>query len=142
MVHTVTNKLQVVKELEIDKYLNCILYFNKLRAVFNDFRVLLWIVVAVRSVLSRSSHLVELGSIADVSEIYAASIFRVQVCRASQCSCIYTLSHLSYSDPANGGSIYIRNIVGTANFHNLQRPKSRTSTDIVCKDVGRLRTTS
>jgi hypothetical protein len=53
----------------------------------------------------------------------------------------YTPSHFSYSVPPDGSSVYIRNIVGTANFHTLQRPKSTTSTDMVCKDVVGLRTT-
>jgi hypothetical protein len=33
------------------------------------------------------SHHVEVGSVADVSEVHAASIFRLEVSRVSQCLC-------------------------------------------------------
>jgi hypothetical protein len=53
-----------------------------------DFRFSRLLIHDVGSV-HRSLHRVDVGSVADVSEIHASSIFRVEMSRAVECSCAY-----------------------------------------------------
>jgi hypothetical protein len=58
--------------------------FGKLCTNFGLFR---WFTVGAESSL-KSLHHVYMGSIFDVSEVRAASIFRVELSRVSECSCV------------------------------------------------------
>jgi hypothetical protein len=64
---------------------------------------------------------VDIGSLNRVSEVHAASIFRIQVGRFGECSFTYP----TYLNPEVGGRIYLRNIGNTAHIHTVQIPKSK-----------------
>jgi hypothetical protein len=73
---------------------------------------------------------VHVGNVADVSALYPVSIFRVEICRMAEHSCICSLHELfgirtciytTLFDLEDGSRIYIRN-VGSG---PIQTPKSR-----------------
>jgi hypothetical protein len=90
-----------------------------------------------------------MGSVADVSDVDAASIFRKEVIRICECSCLFQkrsnktavspsptvvlLDHehiysqgftqFTYFDPEDGDIIFIRNIGNAAQTKSMQRPK-------------------
>jgi hypothetical protein len=53
-----------------------------------DFRFSLWLYADVGSVLRSLNH-VDVGSVANVSEVHSSSIFRVEMSRPIECSCVY-----------------------------------------------------
>jgi hypothetical protein len=59
----------------------------QLESFFTDFRFSWWLNDYVKSVLG-FVHYADVGSVANISEVYAASRFRVTVCRVSVC--VYT----------------------------------------------------
>jgi hypothetical protein len=64
---------------------------------------------------------VDIGSLNHVSELYSASIFRVQVNRVGECS----LTYPTYLNPEVGGRMYLRNIGNTVHMHAVQIPKRK-----------------
>jgi hypothetical protein len=55
--------------------------------VITDFSVSLWLIIDVNSVLGLL-HLVVVDDVANISELHAASFFRVKVCWLVNC-CVY-----------------------------------------------------